>query len=149
MIFRTGGGCKSGKPDLALHNREQLILVRSNKLVAASVDVDNLYLVIILQMLAQLGDIHVHRPCIEVVVVNPDGLQGIVALQYLIGMSTQQSQQLVLLRCELGLLLTDCEQLLLCVESEAADMVYCILAALLALYPAQDGLDAQYHGLVM
>ena len=60
MIFRTGGGCKSGKPDLALHNREQLILVRSNKLVTASVDVDNLYLVVVFQMFAQFCDVNVH-----------------------------------------------------------------------------------------
>ena len=43
-------------------------------------DVNDLDLRIVLQVLAQLGDVDVHRTGIEVVVVDPDGLQGKVAL---------------------------------------------------------------------
>ena len=84
-------------------------------------DIDNLNLRIVLQMLAQLGDIDIHGTGIEVVVVNPDGLQGEVALQDLVGVRAQQCQQFVLLGGQLGLLLTDNQQLLLGVEDELAD----------------------------
>lgn len=36
------------------------ILVRSDELVALSVDVDDFYLVVVLEMFAQLGDINIH-----------------------------------------------------------------------------------------
>ncbi len=37
-----------------------LILVRSDEFVTLSVDVDDFYLVVVLEMLAQLGDINIH-----------------------------------------------------------------------------------------
>lgn len=37
-----------------------LILVRSDEFVTLSVDVDDFYLVVVLKMLAQLGDINIH-----------------------------------------------------------------------------------------
>ena len=40
--------------------RQDLILLGSNELVALAVDVDDFYLVVILQVLAQLSDIHIH-----------------------------------------------------------------------------------------
>ena len=49
-------------------------------------DVDNLNLRVVLQVLTQLSDVNIHRTCIEIVVINPDGLQGEIALQNLIGM---------------------------------------------------------------
>ena len=54
--------------------------VGSDEFVSFPVDVDNLYLVVVFQVLAQLGDIDIHRPRIEVVVVNPNRLQSEVAL---------------------------------------------------------------------
>ena len=86
-------------------------------------DIDNLNLRIVLQVLAQLDDIHIHRAGIEVVIVNPDGLQGEVTLQDLVGMRAQQGKQFVLLGGQLGLLVTDNQQLLLGVEDELADMI--------------------------
>ena len=70
-------------------------------------DIDNLNLRIFLQMLAEFGDIHIHRARIEVVVVNPDGLQCEITLKNLVGMSTEKSKKLILLGCQLGLLITD------------------------------------------
>ena len=95
-------------------------------------------------MLAQLGDVHVHRTGVEVVVVNPDGLQGEVALQNLVGVAAEQGEQLVLLSGELSLLVANTEQLLLGVESEAADVVDRTLLGLLATYATQDGLNTEY-----
>ena len=100
-----------------------LLLFRRNELIALAVDIDDLYLVVFLQMLAQLGDIHVHRTGVEIVVINPDGFQGKVALQDLIGVTAEQGQKFILLRSEFGLLLTDTEQLLLGVEGELTDMI--------------------------
>ena len=58
---------------LYIRVREELFLsFRNNKLIALSVDIDNLHRVIILQMLAQLGDIDIHAAGIKVVVINPD-----------------------------------------------------------------------------
>ena len=107
-----------------LYEREKgLILFRRDELVALAVNIDNLNLRIVLQMLTQFGDIHIHRAGIEVVVVNPDGLQGEVALQNLIGVRAKQSQQFVLLGSQLGLALTKRQQLLLGIEQEVADVV--------------------------
>ena len=44
-------------------------------------------------MLTQLRDIYIHTTCIEIVVINPDSLQGKVALQDFVSMRTKQSQQ--------------------------------------------------------
>jgi len=90
-----------------VHRR--LLFFRGDELVALAVDVDNLDLRIVLQVLAQLGDIDIHRTSIEVVVINPDGLQSKVTLQDFVGVRTEQSQQFVLLRGELGLTLVDSE----------------------------------------
>jgi hypothetical protein len=62
-----------------------LFLFWCDEFITFTVDIDDFNLWVILQMLAQLGDIHIHRTGIEVVVVNPDGLQGEVALQDLVG----------------------------------------------------------------
>ena len=40
--------------------------------VALAVDVDDLNGIIILEVLAKLGDVYIHATCIEVVVINPD-----------------------------------------------------------------------------
>ena len=114
-----------------MHLREKLLLFRSDELVALAVDVYDFNLVVILQMLAQLCDVYVHRAGVEIVVVNPDSLQGEVTLQNLIGMAAEQSEQLILFRGELGLLLANGEQLLLCVEGESADMIQRVLLVLL------------------
>ena len=68
----------------------RLFRIRRNQFVAFSVNIDNLYLRIILQMLAQLGDLNIHRTRIEIVVVNPDCLQCKIALQDFICMRAEQ-----------------------------------------------------------
>ena len=100
-----------------------IVELGGDKLVSLAVDIDNLDLRIVLQVLAQLSDINVHRAGVEVVIVDPDGLQGKVALQDLVRVAAQQSQQLVLLGGELGLLLAYLQQLLLGVEGELSQMV--------------------------
>ena len=42
-------------------------------------DIDNFDGGVVLKVLAQLGDIYVHRAGVEVVIVNPDGLERVVA----------------------------------------------------------------------
>ena len=60
-------------------------------------------------------------------------------------MAAEQGQELVLLGGELGLLVTDGEQLLLCVEQEAADVVHGALLILLAAHTAEYGLYAEHE----
>ena len=62
-----------------------LVFFGNNQLVALAVDIDNLNLVVVLQVLAQFGDVDIHGACIEVVVVNPDGAQCVVALENFVG----------------------------------------------------------------
>lgn len=64
-----------------------LLLVRDDELVSFAVDIDNLYLGIVFQMLAQLCDIDIHRAGVEVVIVYPDSLQGEVTLEDLVGVA--------------------------------------------------------------
>ena len=75
--------------------------IRCYELVALSMNVDDFDAWVILQMLAQLSDINVHRTCVEVVVVNPNGLQGEVTLQDLIGMSAKKTEEITFLRGQL------------------------------------------------
>lgn len=42
-------------------------------------------------MLAELGDVYVHRARVEVVVVNPYRLEGVVALENFVDVRTQEA----------------------------------------------------------
>ena len=116
-----------------------------DELVALAVDVDDLDGGVIFEFLAQLGDVNVHRAGIEVVVIDPDGLQGEVALQDLVHVGAQQAQQLALLGGEVVTLVVGEQHLALGVEGEFADLVNGDFFALLALDAAQDGLDAHHE----
>ena len=63
-LFLVGGFCFGG-----------------DQLVAFAVDVDNLDWGIIFEKFTQFGDVNIHASCIEVVIVDPDCLEGIVALK--------------------------------------------------------------------
>ena len=54
-------------------------------------NVDNLDRIIFFQMLTQLRNVHIHTAGVEVIVVNPDGLQGKVTLQNFIGVRTKRT----------------------------------------------------------
>ena len=86
-------------------------------------DVDDFNLTVGLQMLTQLSDVNIHRTSIEVVIVDPDSLQGEVTLQDLVRMRAKQGEQFVLLRGELRLLVVDAEQLLLGIEDKTTNVV--------------------------
>ena len=96
-----------------------LLLSWNYELIALTVDVDDFNLVIILEVLTKLCDVNIHRTCIEVVIINPDGLQGEVTLENLICMATKQREKFVLLCCELNHLISIGKELLLCIENEA------------------------------
>lgn len=70
----------------------ELVLVGNDEFVTLTVDIDDFHLVVILQVLAQLGDVNVHGTRVEIVVINPNGAQGIITLQYFVRMCAQQSQ---------------------------------------------------------
>ena len=96
-------------------------------------------------MLTQLGDIHIHRAGIEVVIVYPDGLEGKVALQYLVGMTAEEREEFVLLRGKLCLLVIKGEELLLGVKGETTYLILCALLRLLAVHAAQDSLNTEHE----
>ena len=108
-------------------------------------DVDDFNLIILFEVLTKLGDVNIHRASVEVVVVNPDSLQSIVALQYFVGMSAEQSEELILLCGELSLLISDREELLLSIESKSTYMIDSILASLLTFYSSEDSLDTHHE----
>ena len=91
------------------------IMIRfgGDQLVTFSVDVDNLNRIIIFQVLAQFSDIHVHATRIEIVVIDPDSLQGKVALQDFVSMRTKQSQQFRFFGSQFRLFVADSQDLLL------------------------------------
>ena len=57
-----------------------LLIFRGDQFVTLTMNIDNLNLRIVLQVLAQLSDVDIHRAGIEVVIVDPDGFQSEVAL---------------------------------------------------------------------
>ena len=60
-------------------------------------------------------------------------------------MAAEKCEKLVLLRGKLCLLVSDGEQLLLCVEGEASDVVYRAFLVLLAADTAEDSLNTEYE----
>ena len=100
-----------------------LLLFGSDEFVSFTMYIDNLDLFVGFQMLTQLGDVNIHGAGIEVVIINPNGLQSKVALQDLIAVRAEQSQQLVLLGGKLSLLVANHEQLLLGVEGKLTNAV--------------------------
>ena len=80
----------SHSSQLTAHSSKLLLLhTRDDKLISLTMDVDDLEGIVLLQVLTQLGDIDVHATSIEVVVIDPDGLQRKVALQDFVCMSAQ------------------------------------------------------------
>ena len=129
----------------ALKNFKRLFLLGRDELVALAVDVDDFDLRIVFQVLAQLGDIDVHRAGVEVVVVDPDGFQGEVALQDFVGMRAEQRKEFVFLRGELAVFVADGKQLLLGVESEFSDVVEGAFLVFLSTYATQNSLNAEHE----
>ena len=122
-----------------------LVFLRSNQLISLAVDIDDFNLVVVLKVLAQLGDVDVHGAGVEIVVVNPDSLEGEVALKNLVGMAAQECEQFVLLCGELSLLVAYREQLLLSVEGEASDVLDRALLVLLATNATKDSLNTEHE----
>ena len=60
-------------------------------------------------------------------------------------MSTEKSKKLILLGCQLGLLITDGKQLLLCIEGKLTDVVHGRFLGLLATYTAKDSLYTEHQ----
>ena len=57
-----------------------LFSVRGYQFVALAMNINDLNIFIRFQVLTQLGDINIHRPCIEIVVINPNRLQCVITL---------------------------------------------------------------------
>ena len=75
--------------------------IRGYQLITLAMNIDDFDTWIILQVLTQLGDVNVHRTCVEVIVVDPYGLQGEVTLQDFVGMSAKETEEIAFLRGQL------------------------------------------------
>jgi len=60
------------------------------------VDVHDLDVRIVLQILAQFGNVYVHASSVEIGIASPDLFQGMLPRQQIIQVFCQQSQQVVL-----------------------------------------------------
>lgn len=68
--------------------------IRRDELIALAVNIDDLYRRIVLQMLAQLGDVNIHAAGIEIIVIDPYRFQRKVTLKDLIDMSAKETEKL-------------------------------------------------------
>ncbi len=75
--------------------------------------------------LVQFRDIDIHTPRIEIIVIHPDCLECIIALEDLVDMLTEQRQKLRFLGGEFLRLIIDIERLLLSIEGIFADAEHC------------------------
>ena len=57
---------------LSCYARGASVGLGDDELVALAVDVDDLYVGVFFEVLAQLGDVHVHAAGVEVIVIYPD-----------------------------------------------------------------------------
>ena len=112
-------------------------------------DIDNLYVLVVFEVLAQLCDVDVHGTGVEIIVVDPDGFECVVALQHFVHVNAEQAEQFALLGGEFRYLLAAREGLLLRVEGETTHFVDHAVARLLSAHAAQNGFDAEgefFHG---
>ena len=119
-----------------------LFAIRDNELITLAVDVDNLDGRVVLEVFAQLGDVNIHAAGVEIIVINPDGLQCVVTLENFIRVLAEKSQQFAFLCGESCLLLGCSQNLLLGVKSKLTDAVERTVLALLAADTAEHGLNA-------
>ena len=91
------------------------------QLEAHAVHIDNLDRRIALQVLAQLGDIHIHRTGGKVAVILPDALQRGVAVHQLVEVHGEYLQQVTLLGGEPLHLLAERQRLVRIIEGEVAN----------------------------
>ena len=122
-----------------------LLIFRGDQFVTLTMNIDNLNLRIVLQVLTQLGDVDIHGAGIEIVVVDPEGLQGEVALQDLVGVAAKQGQQFVLLGSQFTLFVAQAKQLFLGVEGELSDAVNGALLVLLTLRATDNSLNTEHE----
>lgn len=118
-------------------------LIGADELVALAVNVDDFNIGILLEVLAELRDVHVHGASVEVVVVDPNFLKSVVALKNFVGVSSEQTEEFAFLGGELARFSITREGLLLGVEGVGTNLVDGFLTVLLALYATQDGLNAE------
>ncbi len=57
-------------------------------------DIDDFNRRLIFQVFTQFGNVNIHASCIKIIVINPNGFQSEVPLQNIVGIVTQQAQQL-------------------------------------------------------
>ena len=67
-----------------------LFFSRHNQSVTLAMHIIDFDRWVIFKMLTQLGNIHIHTSGIEIIVVNPNGLQCQFSLKNIIGMSTKE-----------------------------------------------------------
>ena len=56
--------------------------------IAFAVYVDDFYIFITLEVFTQFRDVYIHRACVKVIVINPNGFKCEVALKNFIGVCT-------------------------------------------------------------
>ena len=106
-------------------------------------DVDDLHIGIAREVFTEFGDVNVHRASVEVVVVDPNLFERVVALENFVHMRAEQAEEFAFLGGELLRFAILCERLLLCIEEERTDGVLRAFTVTLATYTAQDSLNAE------
>ena len=96
-----------------------------DELVALTVDVDDLHIGIASEVLTELSDINVHRASVEVVIVDPNLLESVVALQDFVHVCAEQTEKFAFLSGQLLGFTILGEGLLLGIEEERANLVLC------------------------
>jgi hypothetical protein len=74
----------------------------TEQLVTLAVNVEDFDFAVLAKVFAQLGDVDVHAPGIEIVVVDPDRLEGEVTFQHLILVPAEKLKELRLLGGQLA-----------------------------------------------
>ena len=94
-------------------------------------------------MFTKFGDVNVHRASVEVVVVDPNLFERVVALENFVHMRAEQPEEFAFLGGKLLRFAILYERLLLCIEEERTDGVLRAFTVTLATYTTQDSLNAE------
>lgn len=108
-------------------------------------DVDDFDRGVVLEVLAKLCDVNVHGTGVEIVVVDPDGFEGIVTLEDFVDVSAEEAEEFGLLSGEFCDFVVEDKDLFLGVEGELANLIRSNLFAFLAAHTSEDSLNAEHE----
>ena len=127
IAFGLGGGC----------------WLWDYEFVAFAVDVYDFDFGVVFDDFAEFGDVDVHAACVVGGAFEPDGFEGVVALENAVGILHEEGEEVALFGGEFCDAVDGGEGLFLDVEYHAAELVFVAILVAFAVETTHNGFDAE------